>query len=146
LPVVGLLGWTGGERLRARLRQETPGSLRRAAGRRTRRHLARAQELRRARDVRGFYAEIAASLRALLDHRLHLPIEGMTRPELAQRMGRAGFSDEIVGEVLGQLDRCDAARFAPGTAGEPDEMEQTLTRVRRLLDRVGRVSVKEGGG
>jgi len=141
-PVAFVLLWSGGERLRARLRRETAGSLRRAAGRRARGYLKRADERRRAGDVCGFHGEVAGALRSLLDHRLRLPIEGLTRPELMARMRRAGLADQLVLAVERELDLCDAARFAPG-AVNPEEMSQTLTRARRLMNELSRVAVRE---
>ena len=114
-----------------------------AAGRRARTHLGRAGEHRRQGDVPRFYAEVAGALRSLLDERLDLSIEGLTRPELAQRMTAAGFGEDVVQAVARELDACDAARFAPGAVG-PGEMDEALSRARRLLDRVGRVSVRRG--
>jgi hypothetical protein len=145
-PVAFVLLWGGGERLRARLRRETAGSLRRAAGRRTRRHLRRAAQLLRQGEAVPFYAAVAAGLRSLLDHKLGLSIEGLTRPELAERMRRAGFPDELVEAVAAELEVCDAARFAPAADQTAVAMEEALSRVQRLLDRLGRVSVKRNGG
>jgi hypothetical protein len=140
-PVAFVFGWSGGERLRARLRRETAGSLRRAAGRRARAQLARAQERMRPGDVAGFHAALAGSMRSVLDHRLGLSIEGLTRPELKERMERGGFPADLVQDVAQELDACDAARFAPGAVDRAG-LGASLDRVRRLLDRLGRVELR----
>jgi hypothetical protein len=143
LPVAVLVVVSGGERLRARMKRETPGSLRRAASRRTREHLHRARDLRDGGDPVRFYAAIASGLRSLLDHRLGAPIEGLTRSELQERMARAGFSAELVAEVIGELDACDAARFAPSAASQAtSSRERALQRAHELVDRLGRAQVQ----
>jgi hypothetical protein len=171
-PVTLLLLMTGGERLRARLARETPGSLRRAATRRVRGHLRRADETRRhmhatvsgspttgsptrpshqtaggrGRD-RGspgeFFAEIAAAIHTQLGHQMALHTEGMTRDELRARLGAAGFPADLVEEVLGELDNCDFARFAAAASGD-QQMGEALTRTRQLVARLSRVSLRGG--
>ncbi len=140
LPLGLVLTLTVGERLRARLRQETPGSQRRAASRRTREHLSRARELHNSDPV-AFFAAIAAGLRSLLDQRLGASIEGLTRGELRAQMLAAGFTKELTDRVGRELDTCDAARFAPGGEDERQRSE-ALDRAAALLDRLARATVR----
>lgn len=141
LPVAFVLLVSGGERLRARLTRQTAASMRRTAARQTRGHLARAQELRRREAVREFYGEIAAGIRALLDHRLGVSIEGLTRTELRQGMEMAGYPEELVNEVIEELDACDLARFTP-SAASAEEMQRVIKKVSKLIDKLSRVSVR----
>ncbi len=136
LPLALTLAIAGGDRLRERLARETPRSLRRAAEKRVRGHLARAHERRASGDVSGFFGEIAAAIRCQLDQRLAIRSEGLTREELAARLAAAGCPEELGEAVLGELDNCDFARFAPSASGGR-EMAETLQRARRLLDRLG---------
>lgn len=145
LPLLVTVVVVGGDRLRERLARETPRSLRRAATKRVRQHLARAQELRAAGDASGFFGEIAAAIRCQLDHRLELRSEGLTREELTARMADAGYPVELGEQVLGELDNCDFARFAPSASGGR-EMAETLQRGRRLVDRLGSAPVRRGRG
>ena len=73
----------------------------------------------------------------MLDHRLSLSSEGLTRPELLQRMRQAGLSDDLTSALEQELERCDAARFAPSTM-DPQQLEQSLVRVRTLMNRLSR--------
>ncbi len=144
LPACLLVLLTGGERLRARLTRETPGRLRRAASRRIARSLKRARELRLQGDKAGFFGAITAALRDLLDHKLGELTEGMTRGELAERLEAAGFLPEQVAAVTEELENCDFARFAPSASGEA-QMDETLARVKRLLNQLNRVRTGRGG-
>ena len=142
--VAALLLLSGGERLRTHLRRETPGRQRRAAARRTNRHLKQAKEARRDGDKAAFFAAIAAGLRDLLDHKLNLRSEGLTRVELRELMLAAGFAAALVDAVIEELENCDFARFAPSASGEA-AMDQTLDRARKLLAQLGRLSTHGKG-
>lgn len=143
LPVCLLVLVTGGENLRARLTRETPGRLRRAVSRRIARNLGRARDLRQQGDKASFFGAISAALRDLLDHKLGELTEGMTRGELAGRLEAAGFSPEQVAAVTEELENCDFARFAPSASGEA-QMDETLARVKQLLNQLSRVRSKRG--
>jgi hypothetical protein len=145
LPLAALIVLGGAERLRARLTRETPSSLRRAAARRTAAHLKAAAQHRRRGDAGGFFGAIAAALRTQLDQRLEIRTEGLTRPELEERLASGGASEELVSEVVRELDNCDFARFAPSASGA-QQMEEALGRARRLLDRLARVRARTGEG
>jgi hypothetical protein len=135
----GLLLLLGaGERLRARLSQETPASLRRAAARRVRGRLRRAQEARRRGDASTFFGEIAAVLRTQLDQQMGVRSEGLTREELRQEMEQRGFPEELAEAVIRELDNCDFARFAPSASGD-QQMSEAAQRVRQIVERIARV-------
>ena len=138
VPMVLLVLVSGGERLRTRLRQETPRRQQRAAARRIREHLKRARDVSHQGDKGAFFGEVAAALHGLLDHKLGVRVEGLTRPELELVLRRAGFDDELAAQVLQELDNCDFARFTP-SASDPGEMERTLGRAKKLLDTIIRV-------
>ena len=145
-PMLLLVLVSGGERLRTKLRQETPRRQQRAAARRIREHLKRAKELGGQGDKGAFFGEVAAALHGLLDHKLGIRVEGLTRPELELVLRRAGFDESLASQVLQELDNSDFARFTP-SASDSGEMERTLDRARKLLDRIIRekVSRVEGG-
>jgi len=144
LPLLVTAVVVGGDRLRERLSRETPRSLRRAAEKRVRAHLSRAQQLRAAGDASGFFGEIAAAIRCQLDQRLEIRSEGLTREELTERMSAAGYPESLGEAVLGELDNCDFARFAPSASGGR-EMAETQQRARRLVDRLGQAPVRRRG-
>jgi tetratricopeptide (TPR) repeat protein len=141
LPVAVILFLTGGERLKARLLRQTPGTLRRAASRRTRGHLQRAQDFSQKANASGFFSEIEHSISSLLDYRLGVATEGLTRAELRVAMLNKGFSEPLVNQVHEQLDACDLARFAP-SASSPEQMGLVLKQTHQLVDQLGRVSLR----
>lgn len=145
LPMLLLVLVNGGERLRTKLRQETPRRQQRAAARRIREHLKRAKELSRQGDKGAFFGEVAAALYGLLDHKLGIRVEGLTRPELVLVLEQGGFDGDLSAQVLQELDNSDFARFTP-SASDTGEMERTLDRARKLLDRIIREKVSRVEG
>ena len=143
LPVALLALLAGGEHLRARLTRETPRRQRRAASQRINKHLRRARELRRQGDKAAFFGEVSAALRDLLDHKLGLLTEGLTRTELRTELRAAGFPEDQVDAVTEELENCDFARFAPSASGEA-QMDETLARVKKLLNQLNRIRSKGG--
>ena len=135
LPAVVLLGLVGGEQLRARLTRETPRRQRRAASRRIQGHFKRAREQRRQGHKAAFFGEISAAIRDLLDHKLGLRTEGLTRGELRTQLLEVGFPEDQTDAVIQELENCDFARFAPSASGD-EQMDETLGRVKGLLNRL----------
>lgn len=139
LPVLLLALVVGAERLRIVLRRETPRRQQRAAARRIREHLRRARELLGPETKAAFFAAVAAAIRELLQIKLGARTEGLTREELRRTLEAAGFEEALTQELIEELDNCDFARFAPAASGT-GEMESTLSRTRKLLDRLSRLS------
>lgn len=127
-----------GDRLRERLRRETPRArLRRARGRARRR--LRAAELHiRAGRAGKFFGEIARVLIEQIEERVGIPVAAMTREQLRQLLAQRGFSEETVDALVHELENCDFARFAPSASG-PGEMRAALRRVRTLLGAIEKV-------
>ena len=145
LPVGLLVLVAGGEHLRERLTRQTPRRQRRAASRRISKHLKQARELRRQGDKAAFFGEISAALRDLLDHKLGLLTEGLTRGELRDSLLAAGMPEDLVDAVTQELENCDFARFAPSASGE-EQMDETLARVKRLLHQLNRTRSRRAEG
>jgi hypothetical protein len=126
------------DRLRERLRRDTPRArLRRARGRaRKRLHVAEVH-IRAGRAGR-CYAEIARVLREHIEERVGEPVAAMTHDVLRAFLARRGFPEELVGELVAELESCDFARFAPSSSG-PGEMRAAVRRVHGLLRAIERV-------
>jgi hypothetical protein len=142
LPAGLLLLIGAGERVRARLARETPGSLRRAANREVQARLRRAQDARRRGDPSTFFGEIAAMLRTQVDNKLGLRSEGLTRDELRDAMQQRGMPEDVSEALVRELDNCDFARFAPSASGD-QQMGEAVQRARQLVERTARVRLQE---
>ena len=140
--LVGLI--TGGGRLRAHLTRQTPRRQQRAAFRQIKDNIKRAREALSSGDKGAFFGEIAAALRNLLDHKLQIHVDGLTRDELRQELLEQGFEADLVEALCQELDNCDFARFAPSASGD-QQMKETLARTRGILDRLTRASAIKGG-
>jgi hypothetical protein len=132
LPPVGLGLTVMVERLRARLGRDTERTQRRKTRALVQGHLrAAAAELDRGHRP-GFFMEIDRVLGSVLTARLHRPVAGLSRAELADELTASGLPPALGQRVVNELEACDRARFAPGNAG-PDEMRATLDRAAELI-------------
>jgi hypothetical protein len=79
-----------------------------------------------------FHAEVARALTGYLADKQGIAVAGMTRDDLGRALLDRGHPPGTVRAVLGVLDECDRARFAPGGADLPSQ-EARLERAERLL-------------
>jgi len=119
--------------VRSRFNQQDESSVRRRRTRAAHRRLARADALRASGTAEAFYAEVEKALREFLEVRLGVPIIGLTRTVLAERLDQAGVPEEQRVRILQVLDACDQARFAPG--GNGGQRDWVLEQVQTVMDR-----------
>jgi hypothetical protein len=67
-------------------------------------------------DDAAFSAEVDGALAELLSLRLGLPVTGLTREALRERLVAAGAPAELQARVARVQDACDEVRFAPGAS------------------------------
>jgi hypothetical protein len=126
------------DKLRERMRRETPRArLRRARGRARKRLKAAELHIRGGRAGK-FFGEVARVLVEHLEERVGEPVSAMTREQLRDYLSERGFPEETVEALVRELENCDFARFAPSASG-PGEMRAALRRVRALLSAIERV-------
>ena len=82
-----------------------------------RRHLAAAQKHLAAHAGEAFYAEVSRALLHYVGDKLNVSAVGATHGELRARVHAAGVSETLCERLVTMLERCDAARFAPGSMG-----------------------------
>jgi hypothetical protein len=127
-----------GDKLRERLRRDTPRArLRRARGRARRRLRTAELHIRGGRPAK-FFGEVARVLVEMLEERVGEPVSAMTREQLREYLAARGFPEETVDALARELENCDFARFAPSASG-PGEMRAAMRRVRALLTAIERV-------
>jgi len=119
--------------VRSRFNQQDESSVRRRRTRAAHRRLARADALKASGTAEAFYAEVEKALREFLEVRLGVPIIGLTRTVLAERLDQAGVPEEQRVRILQVLDACDQARFAPG--GNGGQRDWVLEQVQTVMDR-----------
>jgi hypothetical protein len=145
LPLLSFVGVVVGDRVRQRMRRETPRArLRRARGRARQRFRVAEIHLRGNRPPK-FFGELVRILYDYIEERCGRPVQSMTRDELAEYLRGRGFAANTVKRITADLDVFDMARFAP-SATAVEEMRAALRRVKALLREIerARLSGEEG--
>jgi hypothetical protein len=120
------------DRVRQRLKKDTPRArLRRARGRARKRFRVAEIHIRGNRPAK-FFGELARVLYDHIEERTGQPVLSMTRDELRGFLKDRGFEAETVQEIDQSLETFDFARFAPSAAG-PGEMRAQMRKLKELL-------------
>lgn len=137
VPPLAFVMILGTDRVRQRLKKETPRSrLRRARGR-ARKHFRVAEIHLRGNRPAKFFGELSRVLYDHIEERIGQPVQSMTRDELRAFLAEKGFSDSTIKQIDHSLETFDFARFAPSAAGA-GEMRSALRQLRDLLRRIER--------
>ena len=147
VPPLAFLLILAGDRVRQRLKKDTPRArLRRARGRARQRFRVAEIHVRGNRPAK-FFGELSRVLYDHIEERVGQPVQSMTRDELRAFLKDKGFEESTIRQIDQSLETFDFARFAPSQAG-PGEMRAQLRQLRELLRRVERtrltVDVDEG--
>ena len=97
-----------------------------------RRHLAVAGKSLEAGRGEAFYAEVSRALRQYTGDKLNVSAVGLTHDVLRERLAAAGVEAPTCERLVALLERCDAARFAPGSYGG-ERLREVLVEAEALL-------------
>lgn len=123
------------DRVRQRLKKDTPRArLRRARGRARKRFRVAEIHIRGNRPAK-FFGELARVLYDYIEERTGQPVLSMTRDELRGFLTDKGFEPATIQEIDQSLETFDFARFAPSAAG-PGEMRAQMRQLRELLRKI----------
>jgi hypothetical protein len=104
----------------------------------------------RAAAARGEKAAVAGAVeRALytaVEDRLGLKARAVLRPELSQKLVKAGAEPALASEIVSLLDACDGLRFSSSDASEAKSAIERVARVIAQLPRAAHQSVPEQAG
>jgi hypothetical protein len=100
--------------VRGRLAMQTEAGRNKQQARAARKRLAAAEKLVGEGSTSAFYAEVEKALLGFLEARLHVPVVGLTREALGEKMAAAGVAPERRSKVLFVLEACDMGRFGGG--------------------------------
>jgi hypothetical protein len=114
----------------------------------------RAQKIARARfksaktllesnDHTGFYAEISQALFGYLEDKLHIPKAEISFDRAVEELQRKNIHGELIDNLKVCIEKCEYARFAPGSGGASamNEMYNDLTKV--IIELEKSLSVKK---
>jgi len=110
--------------VRGKLATRTEAGRGRQQAKAARRRLAEAQKLQGGSNVGAFYAEVEKAVHGFLEARLGVPVGGLTRDVLAERLTAAGADAERRSQVLFVLEACDLGRYGGG--GNPAERQKVM--------------------
>ena len=131
-------------RARARLARDTGRTRRRRLRTMARRRLRTAEGHRVAGRAGEFYGEIDRVLREALSERLGTELGGLRFDEMGALLRARGLPDAQTTGVVGAIQACDEARFAPGaTASEPAALAAMLARAEEIIDAIERAPLGE---
>lgn len=75
--------------------------------------LKRAHGLMRTETQGAFYDEVLRALWGYVGDKMNLPVEELSRDNVADKLSKKGISEDIVRKFLAALDECEYARYAP---------------------------------
>jgi hypothetical protein len=139
IPVVGFLGALIWHRHRSRLLGDVAYARRRRSRREAQKRLAESERLMTAGEAGPFHSEIDQVLSTFLADRLNLSERGLTPDRAARALRDFGADSEAITLVVGILQACDLARFAPDPASDAD-MQALLDRTREAIETLGRLT------
>ncbi len=135
IPLVGLCITVLLRQRVTRLTTDTAWARNRKAHPLARKHLKNAKKLLAVGDPDQFYAALEQAVLGFLGNRLNINERGLTRIQLTKLLGEAGLSANKQAELMGFLDACDAARFAP-IPPDSAQMEEHLIQASYLLSSI----------
>ena len=111
---------------------QTEAGRTRQQARAARKRLAAAEKLVGEGSTSAFYAEVEKALLGFLEARLHVPVVGLTRDSLDEKMAAAGVVPERRSKVLFVLEACDMGRFGGGA--ELSERNRVLDEAAAVME------------
>ncbi len=97
-----------------------------------RQHLAAAQKHLTAGAGEAFYAEVSRALLHYVGDKLNVSAIGSTHGALHEQVHAAGAPEMLCDRLIAMLERCDAARFAPGSMGG-ERLREVLSEAEGLI-------------
>jgi hypothetical protein len=85
----------------------------RRAGKIAAKHLANAQKQLQANNQKAFYEDVFKGLYGYLSDKLNIQYANLDRETISQALKARQVNEELTGQLLGTLDLCEMARYAP---------------------------------
>lgn len=99
--------------------------------------LRKADKLMKEGKVNEFYDEVMRALWGFIGDKFGMNAEELTRDNVTEKLTSKGVGDDIIKDLIGALDDCEFARYAPGdTTGS---MQNTYDKALSILNKVTRL-------
>ena len=102
------------------------GTRMKKAGKVAARRLKKAAACMKAGDRDRFYDEMLVALWGYVSAKLNIPTSELNRQNVAARLSDAGAAQEVVDQLVGVIDDCEFAKYAPGAGA--DELKTVYQR------------------
>lgn len=110
------------------------GTRMRKAGKVASKRLKKAAACMKSGQREAFYDEMLVALWGYVGAKLNIPTSELNRQNVAERLAAAGASEEIVAQLVGVIDDCEFAKYAPGS-GE-DELKTVYERGAEIIGKL----------
>ncbi|MDE6465008.1 MAG: protein BatD, partial [Muribaculaceae bacterium] len=84
-----------------------------------------------------FYASLASAIWGYLSDKLSIPASGLTRDNIAEKLGGYGLGEAQTQNILDVLDQCEMARFTP--SGSDEQMAGLYEKASQAVSEVENV-------
>lgn len=120
-------------------RADVAGTKSRAATKMAKKRLSRAGEYLTRDLSSAFYEELHKALLGFVSDKLSMDMADMSRDNISRRLAGAGVGDALCEELVGLLDACEYARYAPATdrAAMSEHYEKAVSVISMIDDRMG---------
>jgi hypothetical protein len=89
-----------------------------------------------------FYSEVARAITLYIGDKLNQPGFGLTKDQIISELCSKGVEQQRIDEIIGHLEQCDYARFAPTSSGT-DEMKNFLRSVEKAIVKLEQCLIKK---
>lgn len=117
-------------RKRAKLHADVTNMRRKRADKIARKRLRKANQLMQQGKGEAFYDEVLHALWDYVGYKLNMPVEKLSRENIADAFSLYGVNQEVIDRFLSALDTCEYERYAPGDpAGNMEKTYDTAAEV-----------------
>lgn len=111
------------------------------ANKMARKRLRKASQLMFKGKADEFYDEVLRALWGYVGYKLNMPVEQLSRDNIAETLNRHNVDEATVGKFLSALDECEYERYAPGDAA--GNMERTFNSAMTAITEIENVMKKK---
>ncbi len=120
IPILLLAGTIAVRKRREKLATNVGYARSLQAGKKARKRLARARSLAKVEQGGEFYAELHLALTAYIADKLNISQYGLTTDRIKELLAERSADEALAGDLVGVLQQCDFARFAPSSITQED--------------------------
>ena len=104
--------------------------------------LKKASRLMKENKPSAFYDEVLRALWGYVGDKLNIPVEQLSRENIADRLSARGVGQEVIDQFIGAIDECEFERYAPGDPkGNMNKVfEKAMNAIEQIED-----GMKKGG-